>query len=282
MKHNHLSDRLVSLRKETEKTQIQVAQAIGISHKTLSKWELGSSEPDLAHLCTLAEYYGVSVDFLLGRQNFGNAAEEAVLQELATRDRRDGAQWLQSLLRKCPEILCSRPVFAAPPSQDPNPREYGRNLIANADLFFFQITSFDENLTLLQLPSEGNFPRLMNADLRGRIAEYFRFLSDPDAILLCRTLHRTDFSETFTLDYISERISLPPERTLDLLAEATRQGLCTRTVAHCGKDEVTVYRSCGDGRLLAALSLFCEIVEPHNTFKILQSETCKMIREDRP
>jgi len=138
------------------------------------------------------------------------------------------------------------------------------------------------NLSLLQLPNEGNFSRLLNEELRVRISGYFAFLSDPDAILLCRTLHRTDCSEAFTLDYISGLIALPSERTQALLEAAVRHGLCTPTVAHCGRDEVTVYRSRGDGLLLAALSLFCEIVEPHNAYDILQLGTCKIIREDKP
>ena len=282
MKHDFIADRLVALRKGAEKTQIQVAEAIGVSHKTLSKWESGASEPDLNRLCALAEYYGTSVDSLLGRQNYDRSPEEVVLHELELRNRADGVLWLHSLLRKCPKILFSRPHTEGFSLQYPNPSEYSRNRIADADLFFYQVTDFDENLTLLHLPNEGNFSRLMNEDLRRRVAEYFRFLSDPDAILLCRTLHRTDCSEAFTLDYISELISLPLERTQELLTEAICQGLCSRTVAHCGGDGVTVYRSRGDGGLLAVLTMFCEIVEPHKCYDIISQTTSKMIGEKRP
>lgn len=281
MKHELIADRLVALRKGAEKTQIQVAEAIGVSHKTLSKWESGASEPNLNLLCSLAEYYGVSTDFLLGRQTADRSPEDTVLHELEIRDRADGARWLHTLLRKCPKILFSRPFADGSSPQYPNSAEYGRNRIADADLFFYQVTDFDENLTLLQLPNEGNFSRLMNEELRERVAEYFRFLSDPDAILLCRTLHRADCSEAFTLEYLSELISLPPERTRELLTEATRRRLCSRTVAYCGGDRLTVYRSCGDGGLLAALSLFCEIVEPHKCYDIFSQTTSKMIGETR-
>lgn len=282
MNQKNISDRLISLRKAAGKTQLQVAEAIGISHKTLSKWELGASEPDLERLCALAEYYKVSTDFLLGRKDLDNSVADAVMHELSTHSKARGAQWLHALLRECPKVLASCPSSEEEPVRYPDRWAFCRSMISDSDLFFYQVTDRDENLSLLQLPNEGNFSRLLNEDLRVRISEYFAFLSDPDAILLCRTLHRADCSEAFTLDYISDLIALPPERTQTLLEEAVRHGLCSSTVAHCGRDEVTVYRSRRDGLLLAVLSLFCEIVEPHNVYDILQLGTCKIIREDRP
>ena len=47
--------------------QIELAQTLGISQSTLSTWENGRYEPDIAAINKLADYFGVSSDYLLGR-----------------------------------------------------------------------------------------------------------------------------------------------------------------------------------------------------------------------
>lgn len=59
-------ERLISLRKEKNISQIELAESINVSRQTLSKWENGCIMPDAANLVALAKYFGVSVDFLLG------------------------------------------------------------------------------------------------------------------------------------------------------------------------------------------------------------------------
>jgi transcriptional regulator with XRE-family HTH domain len=61
-----IAEKLAELRNAKGVTQDDVAQAIGISNKTVSKWENGTSMPDLPMLVMLAEYYEVTTDALLG------------------------------------------------------------------------------------------------------------------------------------------------------------------------------------------------------------------------
>ena len=61
-----LSDNLRSLRRRRGENQEQVAEAVGITRQALSKWESGASLPDLPNCVALADYYGVTVDDLLG------------------------------------------------------------------------------------------------------------------------------------------------------------------------------------------------------------------------
>jgi len=62
-----LGDRLKIARDAKGAKQMQVSIDIGINNKTLSGYERGVSEPDLGTLKMLAEYYNVSLDFLLGK-----------------------------------------------------------------------------------------------------------------------------------------------------------------------------------------------------------------------
>ena len=61
-----IAEKLAELRSIKGVTQDEVANALSISNKTVSKWENGASAPDLPMLVMLAEYYEVTTDALLG------------------------------------------------------------------------------------------------------------------------------------------------------------------------------------------------------------------------
>ena len=62
-----MEQRLIALRKEKGLTQAQLAEAINICRQSISDWERGVSKPTQDNLLLLSELYGVSVDYLLGK-----------------------------------------------------------------------------------------------------------------------------------------------------------------------------------------------------------------------
>ena len=60
------AERLRALRAEKNVGQNQVAKDIKVSNASISYWENARQEPTAAALFKLAEYYEVSVDYLLG------------------------------------------------------------------------------------------------------------------------------------------------------------------------------------------------------------------------
>lgn len=63
---NKISLCIADLRKKTKVTQQELADSIGVSFQTISKWETGSSQPDIALLPPIANYFGVTIDELFG------------------------------------------------------------------------------------------------------------------------------------------------------------------------------------------------------------------------
>ena len=61
--------RLRDLREDHDKTQQDIADMLGTSQTMYARYERGANELPLRHLLTLAEYYGVSADYLLGRSD---------------------------------------------------------------------------------------------------------------------------------------------------------------------------------------------------------------------
>ena len=59
-------ERLKELRKEKNIGQIQLAKEIGVGKSIISLWEKDICEPTLSKLIALAEFFGVTIDYLAG------------------------------------------------------------------------------------------------------------------------------------------------------------------------------------------------------------------------
>ncbi len=63
-------ERLRELRKERGVFQQDIAAIVGTSKMAVSHWEKGHSEPSIAQLIILSDFFGVSVDFLIGKKDY--------------------------------------------------------------------------------------------------------------------------------------------------------------------------------------------------------------------
>ncbi|MBE5744813.1 MAG: helix-turn-helix transcriptional regulator [Clostridiales bacterium] len=63
-------ERLIEQRKLNKHTQRQVADYLQITQPSYIRYENGSSQPSLETLVKLADFFDVSVDYLLGRTEY--------------------------------------------------------------------------------------------------------------------------------------------------------------------------------------------------------------------
>lgn len=61
------SERLARLRKQRDLSQYELARALGYSRGQIANYEQGSRSPDLSVLNEIASFFGVTTDYLLGR-----------------------------------------------------------------------------------------------------------------------------------------------------------------------------------------------------------------------
>lgn len=61
---------LKDLRLQNKLTQAELGAILQTTQRKVSYLESGQVHPDLETLCRIADYFEVSVDFLLGRKNF--------------------------------------------------------------------------------------------------------------------------------------------------------------------------------------------------------------------
>lgn len=77
-----LGERLKELRfKKKRITQVALSEALGVSQQTIGNWETNKAEPKLEMLKVIADYFEVTTDYLLGRDDEEN--EFALSEEQA-------------------------------------------------------------------------------------------------------------------------------------------------------------------------------------------------------
>ncbi len=66
-------NRVKRLRQERGLTQVEFAKAFGISKATIAMWEVGNRCPDLDTVSRIADFFGVTTDYLLCKSDSKNS-----------------------------------------------------------------------------------------------------------------------------------------------------------------------------------------------------------------
>ena len=62
--------RLKDLMNEQNLNQVALAKKIGVKQNTISAWLLKKKEPCITSLWLVADYFGVDIDYLVGRKEY--------------------------------------------------------------------------------------------------------------------------------------------------------------------------------------------------------------------
>ncbi len=81
------SNRITTLRKERNLSQKEVAMSLGVSQALLSHYEKGVRECGLDFVLKCAEYYGVTTDYLLGKDDSRFGVYQALIGDVAASDK---------------------------------------------------------------------------------------------------------------------------------------------------------------------------------------------------
>lgn len=82
-----IAKNIQALRVSKKITQFRLAEALNYSDKAVSKWERAESMPDVAVLKQIADYFGVTVDYLLTEDHTGHAERMQNLSAAARHNR---------------------------------------------------------------------------------------------------------------------------------------------------------------------------------------------------
>ena len=84
-----ISKTLREIRNSFGLTQKELSEKIGVKSYIIANWEINRSAPSISDLIKLADFYQVSVDYLIGREDdFGNAVSTTVYEQLPKDERK--------------------------------------------------------------------------------------------------------------------------------------------------------------------------------------------------
>ena len=88
------AERLKEIRNGAGMTQVQLAEALGVSKGTVAMWEIGKREPNYETLNALSEIFDKRIDYILGYSNDSSSARlsEEQIEQLGAWMVEDDAQ----------------------------------------------------------------------------------------------------------------------------------------------------------------------------------------------
>ncbi|MCL2404349.1 MAG: helix-turn-helix domain-containing protein [Defluviitaleaceae bacterium] len=224
MNNYNIGTNIAELRKEKGITQETLADAVGVTGQSVSKWEGGGS-PDTMLLPVIADYFGVTIDRLFGRKTRDTSSlMDDVIESIASlpEDKR-----LSNVYNYCKNFvlafsggLLTPEMFehmyreiqtmAKETGEDVN---YGRvettegavSIGLSEDLPYFMI---------MPEPTKGWGHKL---SFKEEYIKLFKLLSDPDALRLLFYLYQREGETAFTSKLIQKKLGIPLEKAEDTL-----------------------------------------------------------------
>lgn len=112
------ADNLLSIRKEKQLSQEELAEKIGVSRQAISKWEQGSGYPETEKLLILSHELNVSLDYLMLGET-GNAISEKSLSQniIAPTGKITIKSFDGKSIVNCYKVLASQVMYKARPDE---------------------------------------------------------------------------------------------------------------------------------------------------------------------
>jgi len=68
--HDGFPARLQGLREREGKSRVMLSQLCGLPNSSIRRYERGEAKPNMDSLVAIADYFRVSIDYLVGRTNY--------------------------------------------------------------------------------------------------------------------------------------------------------------------------------------------------------------------
>ena len=96
-----IGEKIRALRLQQKMTQEQLADRLGVSYQSISRWENGITYPDIEFLPAIANYFSVSLGYLMGQDDIEKRrAIKKQINRIANMSENDEDELIE-LIRKC-------------------------------------------------------------------------------------------------------------------------------------------------------------------------------------
>ncbi len=246
---SNFRQKLKQLRKSRRLTQVQLAQIIGVSNKSYSKWETGETEPSVTQLLRLAEYFEVPPAVFWEAEDPKSVKQiiEPLYQQLQPEEaiQRSFEIQFHAIRGLASNAFKNRAGYNwGNPVSVPENRvnSAGQNKITGflgPDVVELMYNGTDANIAFSLLPHEEAYHWLVSE--RENLAQYFRLLSDENVLKCLVYLANSEFSANYTAAYISEKTDLSEKNVQGVLNSLVEMQICGEEEVHMGEQRVTLY-----------------------------------------
>lgn len=168
-----LSSNISRLRKEHAMTQEQLAEALGVTFASVSKWERGVATPELKLITSMADLFGVSLDALVGYavlDSSASALEQRIIQLQAAKEYDEAICEAEKTLLRYPNdfniVYCSAKLYNCAGTE----LNHKKHLYRSIELM---------NRSILLL-SQNTDPNLGESSIQTEIAETYIILGEKE------------------------------------------------------------------------------------------------------
>lgn len=270
--------KLAELRKAAGETQEQLGEVIGVSGKTVSKWESDAAEPDLGMLLKITEHYKTSADVLLGKWQTGELNK--ILLDTLSYDGSAAGVFKNAFFLSAIETKLMMDALMNIPNERTqlsekaedalieyhNTNNRAERQIIHTDMGCrYAVWRDDLNITVGLYRNKDDFEWLLeDAD---KLAELFSFFADADALKVIYHLSRKDYPLEFTAEYAARTVGISMEKVEQILDRL--EAITANDFANCGiqKYEIELtegvriaYRFEGNGIILSLCAVAYNIM----------------------
>lgn len=259
-----LSEKITKLRKKHGETQAGLADALGVSNRTVSKWENAESEPDCTMLIALADRYSVSVDELLGhtKKTPANPYENMTHDEIALSYFRKIVDDTRNVTQEFMKKIYNENDQEREPVLPPRMYRGRQSGVTDNSLFAGIVHGTDTNFIAALMANEENYAWLVRDS--EKLESFFTLLGRPGMMKLMLSLHTPGILDNFTADYAAELNGCDAKdvaELFDLIIDST-SCYADSYDAELEEGKSKIYSYCGSGMVLALLNIAHEITHP--------------------
>jgi len=265
MNESTIGINIAKLRKEKGITQEALAEVVGVTGQAVSKWESGSS-PDTTLLPIIAEYFGVSIDRLFGRdtRNFADLKSDVAnyISNLPTKERLkkafDFCFIMESALMGIPTERYDKTVDEI----WKDGLKYSQHLSSEG----IASLGLDEALRyflIMPEPEKGWSQRL---HYKEEYSQLFSFLADIDMLKILFFLYSRDNDKTFTTKLFEKEFNISSDEATSILNKLINYKLVSSTEIELDDELKIAYTFNPNFAFVAFLTFAEELIERHNYF----------------
>ena len=216
-KKTKIAENLGMLRREAGETQKELGDAIGVSDKTISKWESGESEPGLSAVLALTEHFRVSADALIaGEPKKDDPYGGLDARETALRYFSDTVRHTFELSDGSLKFFIKDHAPLVPPDQVKWRGSFGdRTGVTTSEIFSHAVSHREAALCVTLMQNADNWKWLERDE--ERLCGLFSALAKPGMMKLVRFLHTQGAPDRITAEYAAKACGCSAEDARALL-----------------------------------------------------------------